>query len=262
MRSNKTCEFEISDKISGSSLLDLDTVYLIPVLSTSSVKSTPVDGHTRVLFEVENKSSVTALDDFALLVMPHRNGAFHNWLSGTDWASAAGMLRKVVGAPKTLAAGAVAAALVEVGPAVAIKFQAKSAGTTILANGGFTGNANSWTLGSGWAYGTNNVTATAASTTLKQAKADMSSPWTTNLYYYVTFTISGYSAGSLQIGTNTDPSQHPTDIAADGTYVIPILSDSHADGLVFTGTGFSGTIDTISAIEVPVLDVRGSVYHD
>ena len=131
----------------------------------------------------------------------------------------------------------------------------------MLSNGAFTGNANDWTLGAGWAYGTNNVAATDADTTLKQAKADMGTAWTSGVIYEVIFTISGYSAGTLQVGTNTLPSQKAVAVAANGTYTVKVTADGHADGLVFTGDGFTGVIDTVTCTPTVPVTIYGNGYR-
>jgi len=122
--------------------------------------------------------------------------------------------------------------------------------TNMLDNGTLTGSpAVEWTLGAGWAVApaapnATAIAATTATSTLKQTLANMATGWTSAVKYTVMFTLSGVSAGSLTVGTNTDDDQGETYSAA-GTYVAIVTADAHADGLVFTGTGFTGTIDNI-----------------
>ena len=141
----------------------------------------------------------------------------------------------------------------------AYAFRFKAGVASVLSNGGFTGNADDWTPGVGWLYGTDNVAATTASTALNQALADMSTAWTDGEEYLVTFTITGYSAGSLVVGTNTDTDQGGAAIAANGTYTRRVTADAHADGLVFTGTGFTGVIDSVSAVPLVTIAARGTL---
>ena len=220
-------------------------------------------GMTEILFQLANGAGTpaTALADFALLVRPHTSASYHTIISGATWGTVAGNLKGYVGALNTLAAAASGLGHVDIGPANAFKFQAKSAGTDVLTNGTFTGNANNWTLGAGWAYATNNVAATAADTTLKQLVADMTVGWTSGVVYEVIFTISGYSAGTLQVGTNTLPSQKAAAVAANGTYTVKVTADGHADGLVFTGDGFTGVIDTITATPTVPVTIYGNGYR-
>lgn len=223
-----------------------------------------IDAHrgvTQIVFELENESAATALADFALLVRTHEEANYQTLISGATWGTVAGILKKYVGALNTLAAAGKALAYVDIGPVNAFKFQAKVNGSTVLNNGGFAGNANSWTLGADWTYNANAVDAAAADTTLKQAKADMASAWTSGVIYEVIFTITNYSAGSLQVGTNTSAEQSDTAITADGTYTVKVTADAHADGLVFTGTGFTGTIDTVSATPTSPVTIVGNGYR-
>lgn len=262
MKSEKVFACYTGDGLAGSTLTSQGSNYFLfrkenlSGIDSSRVTTGQISGMDKCIFELENLSSTTALADFEMTVVPHPSADEHVLITGAEWGTIANVLKKYKGALNTLAAGAKAMAYVDCGPVFAVGFRAQSAGTTVLANGTFTGNANSWTLGSGWAYGTNNVAATAASTTLKQEKANMGTPWTSGVFYEVTFTISGYSAGTLTCGTNSGIDENSTTISANGTYHLIVEADSHADGLVFTGTGFTGVIDSISAIVAPVYTVR------
>jgi hypothetical protein len=115
-----------------------------------------------------------------------------------------------------------------------------------LDNPNFTGSAAEWTLGSGdVVYGTNQLVATLATTTVKQVVADMLTPWVAGAVYTVTFVITR-SAGTINVGTNTTPEQTSA-ISVSGGYSVEVTADAHADGLVFTLIGFTGTIDSVSA---------------
>ena len=81
-----------------------------------------------IVFELTNDGQI--LTDFALLVQPHKDAAFTIAISGSTWGTVAGILKHFVGALNTLADGATAMALVNVGPVHAIKFQAKIASST------------------------------------------------------------------------------------------------------------------------------------
>lgn len=218
-----------------------------------------IGGLTKLAFEVEALS--TALTDFALLGQAHAAGAWHTLLSGSDWGTVAGILKHKVGALNTLAADAAAMAYVDIGPLYAIKFQAKSDGASIATNGTFTGSAASWDLsGAGLAYAANNVAWSGPSDgVMKQLLASMASPWTSGYIYRIGGTISGHSAGTLNIGTNTNPAQGS--VAADGTFEVAVQADAHADGLVFTGDGLAATLDTVTIKPYAIATVRGGLYR-
>lgn len=220
----------------------------------------------KIGFQLFN-AGTQAFADFALLVAWHKDsydaGQWTTWISGSAWGTVAGQVKAYTGALNTLAASDVGqASLGDMATPYAFKFQAKMNSSTILTNGTFTGNANSWTLGTGFAYSSNTVAATTASATMKQAVSAMVSSgadWIDGDVYEISVVITNYSAGSLQCGTNTSPSQKSSAITANGTYTFNVTADDHADGLVFTGTGFTGTIDTISAKPCASAAVYGSM---
>jgi hypothetical protein len=121
--------------------------------------------------------------------------------------------------------------------------------TEKVTNGTFTGNANSWTAGAGWAYNANNVAKTAGAGTLSQATADMVTAPVTGEYYLLNFTISGWSAGSPAVtvggGTGTG-----TAVTGNATYSRIITATANTGALTFTPatTDDAYTIDTISMI--------------
>lgn len=247
MKTRRT--FSISGNAQTSALADLGAEF-----------EARYDAYDHMLVEVENEHPDAALADLSLLVKAHDDSDFVTLITAGGWdtPSATGPLEWRTGRADTIAAATAYLASIRVRGPFAFKFQAKSA-TDQLANGTFTGNANGWTLGAGWAYGTNNVAATAADTTLKQEKANMSAAWTSGQIYAVKFTISGYAAGELIVGTNTDTDQGGDAVVANGTYTRLVTADAHADGLVFTGDGFTGVIDNVSAIPAIPLKIRGTL---
>lgn len=249
--------------VAGASLTDMLDVDGNAEIVLSPTVGQPVEA-THIAFQLANDDAVLALGDFALLAKFAAEGDWITLLSATDWGTLTNTLEFKSGTLQTLAAATNGAARVNFGSAYALKFQAKSGGSTVLSNGTFTGNDTGWTdtASAGTiGYGTDNAEFAAATGTYKQAKADMSTPWTDTKVYEVTFTISGYSAGTLTVGTNTDADQGGDAISANGTYVRPVTADAHADGLVFTATGLTADLDTVSAI--PVIDgvtVYGRLY--
>lgn len=139
------------------------------------------------------------------------------------------------------------------------------ANTTSISNGTFTGNATGWTLGSGWAYGTNNLAATAAdATSAEQLAADqvaVPDKILSGIQYTVTFTVSGYSAGTVTplLGT-----QAGTARSADGTYTENIIANGTTFALL-GGTGaaaFTGVIDTVSVVRTSTFVAKALANHD
>lgn len=108
----------------------------------------------------------------------------------------------------------------------------------LVTNGAFTGNATGWTLGAGWAYGTNNVAATLADTAMTQTPA--SPTILAGVSYKLVFDVTA-SAGSVIAsvgGTNG------TARSTSATFTETIIAGA-GGVLSFTGTGFSGTIDNV-----------------
>lgn len=120
---------------------------------------------------------------------------------------------------------------------------------SVIANGTFA-SATGWTEASAdiEITGGEAVFTNTTSDTLKQAKAAMTTAWTSGRIYEVSFDVT-VSAGSLSVGTNTDASQETSTIDSTGSYTVLVTADAHADGLVFTGAGFTGTLDNVVAVE-------------
>lgn len=255
-------KFSISGYATASEPGLLGLVILQPVPAPQQVEGLTYlnnsSGFNSISLEVHNASASAALADFLMKVYPHKNSNAHTYISGATWGTVAGTLKKYVGAINTLAAAARAFAYVDIGPVWAIEFYAQGNGADILANGDMSSSAT-WTEGAGWTVAAGVATAVTASTTLKQLLTDMGTPWIEGLAYEVTFTVVR-TAGSLTVGSNTDPVGEGYDaIEASGTYSREILADAHADGLIFTGTGFSGTIDNVTLKESPQINVSASL---
>lgn len=127
-------------------------------------------------------------------------------------------------------------------------------GVDLIVNGGFATDTI-WTKGVGWTITGGVANATTLSTTISQTKANMISAgvagtpsvgWVNGVYYIVEFTLPTSSAGTLSVGTATTADQHT--VTEAGTHRALILSDGGAAGLVFTGAGWTGTIDNVSLI--------------
>lgn len=87
--------------------------------------------YTEVQFEVVNADAGDALQDFALLVKPHRSGAWTALITGAAWATIANVLTFKSASLNTLAAASTAIARVSLGPCYSIKFQGRAAANTV-----------------------------------------------------------------------------------------------------------------------------------
>lgn len=110
----------------------------------------------------------------------------------------------------------------------------------LVTNGDFA-SATGWTAGAGWAIGSGVATATASSADLSTDIGAVAGRW-----YVVTFTVTR-TAGSLTVIASGTATTTPT-ISASGTYTLYILASGAGSTLIFRGSGFSGTIDNVSAV--------------
>lgn len=108
-----------------------------------------------------------------------------------------------------------------------------------ITNGSFTGSASGWTLGAGWAYAANAAAATLSNAALSQSITVVAGTW--NLLKFdltrsagtLAITVDGVALGTLN---------------ATGRYFVRFWGgDGGAQTVAFTGAGFTGTIDTVSA---------------
>jgi len=86
----------------------------------------------RICFEVQNEDASDALDQFEVQIKPHwLANSWHTILSGTDFDSTglATMIWATTTGPHECAAGGVAAAMIDIGPVYAVRFQAACAAT-------------------------------------------------------------------------------------------------------------------------------------
>lgn len=101
-----------------------------------------------------------------------------------------------------------------------------------------------WTLGSGWAISGNKLTATAASTANSAAHIlSLNSVLIAGLKYTVTYKISGYTAGSVEVQSAGAGGTAGTSRGANGTFTDTITIGASGT-FEFTPTAtFSGSID-------------------
>lgn len=124
--------------------------------------------------------------------------------------------------------------------------------TNLVTNGTFTGAATSWTLGAGWAYGTNNIAHTPGST----ATAAQDVTVVSGRLYRLTFTLTG-SAGTVTPALGAATGAAATGAAA--TYVqYLVAAASGAVSLAFTPhTDFDGTLDSVVLEDMTAVTYTG-----
>jgi len=124
--------------------------------------------------------------------------------------------------------------------------------TNLISNGTFTGAATSWTLGAGWAYGTNNVAHTPGS--VETASQNFTA--VSGRLYRLTFSLTG-SAGTVTPSIGAVNGTAAAAAAATYTqYIVAGASGSVA--LAFTPhTDFNGTLDTVVLEDMTAVEYTG-----
>jgi hypothetical protein len=120
-------------------------------------------------------------------------------------------------------------------------------GSELITNGSFTGNANGWTLNTGWAYDSNNVVHSSGTGMLEQSIVYAG----TSTTYLVSFDISNYVSGNFTVWYNRNTTTGVT-YSGDGTKTFSVtlnLTGSTYFGIV-PSTNFVGNIDNISVKQV------------
>lgn len=142
---------------------------------------------------------------------------------------------------------------------VTIAPTASGFGDDLVTNGSFAGNADNWTLGSGWAYDTNKITFTPdggfgeATQTVSGIKNGTT--------YQVTVVVSGYVAGDLgaQVGGGTGSLA----VSGDGTYTVEITSLGGSDLAVFANTeDFAGSVTSVTLKEKLAITAITFLHED
>ncbi|HVE80923.1 MAG TPA: hypothetical protein VNA68_02170, partial [Candidatus Dormibacteraeota bacterium] len=129
-------------------------------------------------------------------------------------------------------------------------------GSEKVTNGTFTGNATGWTLGTGWAYNSNNATKTAGTASDIEQNISASAGET----YRVAFTISNRTAGCLTPEVGGVSGQN---ICANSTTQTQVITATTTGNLKLKAdSAFDGTIDNVSVMKLTasnsVLTVKNS----
>jgi hypothetical protein len=125
-----------------------------------------------------------------------------------------------------------------------------SATKELIYNGNFSQGATAWTLGTGWSIGGGVAIATAVTGNAGLSQSVIGS-MVIGSYYRLTFTISGYSAGTLIAYINESLSTYT--YGANGTYTAIFQQNSKDNSVALLGSGgLSCNVDNISLVPVPI----------
>lgn len=123
-----------------------------------------------------------------------------------------------------------------------------------ITNGDFSGGATSWTAGAGWVIGGSVATATVANGAL----VNTSLTPTVGKSYEITYTLSGVSVGSVQLNLG---GINGTARNANGVYTDTVLATTNGQ-LTFTGTGFTGILDSITVRRLDLYKADSTALND
>lgn len=122
----------------------------------------------------------------------------------------------------------------------------------LIANGTF-GSSTGWALGTGWsvAGGVLVATAVAAAGSPAASTTYAQTPLAQGAFYNVTYTISGFSAGSVRFQFTGGATVNGTARGANGTLTETVLATAPHTGFQFiAATDFTGNIDNLSVRRV------------
>lgn len=120
----------------------------------------------------------------------------------------------------------------------------------LVTNGTFTGSATGWTVGAGWAYGANAVTATLSNGALSQS---ITLP--ANSFSLISFVTTAFAAGTMAVTVGGVSVTGLSAIASNATWTGTFFNAGGAKTLAFTGTGLTITLDSVSVTQMLFAEV-------
>jgi hypothetical protein len=126
-----------------------------------------------------------------------------------------------------------------------IKNSTEPARSTFLTTQTFAADTTNWTRGTGWTFNGTQAVATAATGDLTYTP---SLTITSGNAYEITYTVTGYSAGTLTVAFGNDSLFLPTHNATAN--VILLLPTSATGGFRFTTSLFTGNLDNVTVVQI------------
>ena len=151
------------------------------------------------------------------------------------------------------------------GASLIIKNSQEPVRSTVVATQTFGADTTNWTRGAGWTFNGTQAVATAATGALTYTPA---LTITSGNAYEITYTLSGYSAGTLTARIGNATYALPTHNATAN--VVLLLPTSASGGFRFTTSTFTGNLDNVSVVQIsnqaPVLfagqdDASATLYN-
>jgi hypothetical protein len=131
------------------------------------------------------------------------------------------------------------------GASLIIKNSQEPVRSTVVATQTFGADTTNWTRGAGWTFNGTQAVATAATGALTYTPA---LTITSGNAYEITYTLSGYSAGTLTARIGNATYALPTHNATAN--VVLLLPTSASGGFRFTTSTFTGNLDNVSVVQI------------
>jgi hypothetical protein len=131
------------------------------------------------------------------------------------------------------------------GASLIIKNRQEPVRSTVVANQTFGADTTNWTRGAGWTFNGTQAVATAATGALTYTPA---LTITSGNAYEITYTLSGYSAGTLTARIGNATYALPTFNTTAN--VVLLLPTSASGGFRFTTSTFTGNLDNVSVVQI------------
>jgi hypothetical protein len=131
------------------------------------------------------------------------------------------------------------------GASLIIKNSQEPVRSTVVATQTFGADTTNWTRGAGWTFNGTQAVATAATGALTYTPA---LTITSGNAYEITYTLSGYSAGTLTARIGNATYALPTHNATAN--VVLLLPTSATGGFRFTTSTFTGNLDNVSVVQI------------
>jgi hypothetical protein len=133
------------------------------------------------------------------------------------------------------------------GASLIIKNSQEPVRSTVVATQTFGADTTNWTRGAGWTFNGTQAVATAATGALTYTPA---LTITSGNAYEITYTLSGYSAGTLTARIGNATYALPTHNATAN--VVLLLPTSATGGFRFTTSTFTGNLDNVSVVQIQI----------
>ena len=184
-------------------------------------------------------------DTSAYIILDTVNNRFYNYNRTTNvWSVAGGSDTSLIAYVNTYGTQTVNGAKTLTSNLI-LKNSQEPSRATVVTTQGFAADTTNWTRGTGWTFNGTQAVATAATGDLTYTP---SLTITSGKAYEITYTVTGYSAGTLTVAFGNVSLALPTQNATAN--VVLLLPTSATGGFKFTTLTFTGNLDNVSVVEI------------